>query len=172
MILSHVFSRGPEILMTDYRVVIPEERYQIIEFRQKDLPGVGVINESLCNFEPKIVFSWHLSLMIDEIESLIDNGMPSVEERLVVDSFGESLDSVFKGDDQEKPNALFLGRITWNGTRELIYRVFDPEPPHLYLKRVIEESTNPRGFDYRIDDDPEWKLAKWHLTAGKQNPAP
>lgn len=155
--------------MTDYRVIIPEEHHRIIEFRQEDLPGIGVINQALWDFEPKVVFAWHLSLMI-EFESLADNGMPSTEEREVVDSFGDSLDAIFKGDDPDKPNALFLARITWNKTRELIYRVYEPEPCHQYLTRVINEESSPRQFNYRIENDPEWKLAKWHLNATMPEP--
>ena len=152
--------------MTDYRVIVPEEHYQIIEFRQEDLPGIGVINKALCDFEPKVAFAWHLSLMI-EFDELADKGMPSREEREVVDQFGDSLDAIFKGDDPDKPNALFLARITWNKTRELIYRVYEPEPCHQYLTRMINEKTSPRAFAYRIDNDPEWKLAEWHLNATK-----
>jgi hypothetical protein len=51
--------------MTDYRVILPEERFRVVTFRQDDLPGIGVINEALVPFEPKIVFAWHLSIMID-----------------------------------------------------------------------------------------------------------
>jgi hypothetical protein len=155
--------------MTDYRVIIPEENYQIAEFRQDDLPGIGVINEALCGFEPRFLFAWHLSVMI-HFESLIENGMPSKEEREVVDPFGDSLDAIFKGHDPQKPNALFLARITWNRTREWIYRVYEPEPPHQYLTRMINEKTHPRPFDYRIDNDPEWKLGEWHLKAARAKP--
>ena len=81
---------GKEDAMTAYRVIIPEENYQLIKFRQDDLPGIGVINEALCDFDSKIVFAWHLSLMIH--------------------------------------------------------------------------------FDYRIDNDPEWKLAEWHLKAARAEP--
>ena len=58
--------------------------------------------------------------MID-FEDLIDNGMPSKSEREIVDPFGDRLDLLIKGDDLEKPNALFLARITWNKTRKLIW---------------------------------------------------
>ena len=105
-----------------------------------------------------------------KFQSLADNGMPPTKEREVVDPFGDSLDAIFKGDDPERPNALFLARITWNKTRELIYRVYQPEPCHQYLTRVINEKTSPRPFDYRIDNDPEWKLAAWHLRATKAEP--
>lgn len=151
--------------MAEYRVIIPEERFDIVEFNQNGLPGIGVINRSLRDFEPKIVFAWHLSIII-EFERLAEKGMPSKTERKLVDEFGDSLDLALKGSDLEKPNALFLARITWNATRELIYRVYDPEPPHRFLTQLINEKTYPRQFDYRIDNDSDWKLAHWHLNAG------
>ena len=106
--------------MTAYRIIIPEEHCQIVEFRQEGFPGLAVINEALCNFEPKIVFAWHLSLMI-ELDNLASDGMPSKEEMDVIDPFGDTLDAVFEGDKSAKPNALFLAGITWNETREPIY---------------------------------------------------
>jgi hypothetical protein len=150
--------------MTEYRVVIPEERYRIVQFRQEDMPGIAVVNEALSPFEPKAVFAWHLSIML-QFEDLILNGMPSRSERKVVDAWGDVLDAVVKGDDPDKPNALFLARITWNGTRELIYRVYEPEAANQYLVNVIDSKSYSRNFDYRMEHDPGWELAKWHLSA-------
>ena len=113
--------------MEEVQVVIPEEHYQIVEFRQEELPGIGVLNKALVEFQPRQVFRWHLSIMI-QFENLIENGMPSQSDRDVVDPFGDSLDADLKV-GPEHPNALFLGRITWNGTRELVYRVHDPRSP-------------------------------------------
>ena len=148
--------------MTEYKVIIPEENYQIVEFKQDNLPGVMVLNKSLEGFEPKAVFSWHLSVMIN-FNELIQSGMPSQKERDIVDPYGDQLDGVFKGKDREKPNALFLARITWNKTRELIYRVYDPEPIHCFLQNEITEKRYAREFEYRIDPDENWELSKWHL---------
>lgn len=153
--------------MTDYQVIVPDERYQIIKFTKEGLPAIGVINQSLREFEPKIVFAWHLSLIID-FEGLADNGMPTRDERDVVDAFGDSLDAAFKGEDRDKPNALFLARITWNKTRQLLFRVYDPEPPHQYLSQMIEAQSHPRQFDYRIENDPDWEFAAWYLNAGAE----
>ncbi|MEM6738303.1 MAG: DUF695 domain-containing protein [Bacteroidota bacterium] len=154
--------------MKKYKVLIPEEKYQILEFRQDNLPGIVVINSALKNFEPKEVFAWHCSIII-EFEGLIENGMPAQKEQELVDQFGDDLDTKIKGPDKEKPNALFLGRITWNKTRELIWRVFDPEITNNYLSERIEQKDYPREFDYRIENDPEWKLASWHLMDHHKN---
>ena len=149
--------------MKQFRVIIPEEHYSIIEFIQEDLPGVGVVNSALKTFEPKEVFGWHLSVMID-LEDLIDSGMPSQKEREVIDPFEDELDALLKGANLEKPNAMFLARITWNKTRELIWRVYDAEAANSIVQNIISNNSSPRPFDYRIDPDNEWQLAHWHLS--------
>lgn len=151
--------------MTAYRVIVPDQTWRLVEYQQENLPGIAAINEQLAAFEPKIVFAWHLSCVL-RFEDLVGNGMPSRAECQVIEPFCDVLDSTFKGDDPEKPNALFLARITWNGTRELVYRVYQPEPIHQALTQFIEAEFHPRHFDYRIAHDPDWKLAEWHLTAG------
>ena len=148
--------------MKEFKVIIPDEYYSILNFRQEELPGVAVVNTSLRTFEPKEVFGWHLSIML-QCEELIDNGMPSKAEVKVIDDLGDFLDEKIKGENRERPNALFLARITWNGTRELIWRVNDPEISNTFLKNLIENTSTIREFDYRIDDDEEWKLTEWHL---------
>ena len=149
--------------MKEFTVLIPRESYSILDFKKEGLPGVAVINTAIKDFEPKEVFDWHLSVMLD-FEDLIDNGMPSKSEREIIDSFGDKLDLLMKGDNLDKPNALFLGRITWNKTRELIWRVFDPEIADGILKHIIEKNDSPRQFDYRMDHDLNWDFAKWHLS--------
>ena len=58
-----------------------------------------------------------------------------------------------------------MGRITWNKTRELIWRVFEPELTNDFLSKIIEEENYPLQFDFKIEDDTEWKLADWHLKS-------
>lgn len=152
----------PAMLMTEYRVTIPEEKPRIIEFIQDNFPGIAYVNRSLIDFEPKEVFGWHLSIMLD-IQETVENGMPSKRERELLDEFGDILDTNIKGHDIENPNALFLARITWNKTRELIWRVYNPEIADKYLQQIISDNSSPRPFDYRIDPDKDWKLAEWHL---------
>jgi hypothetical protein len=157
-------SFGSEVGVTDYRVVIPNDRFHIVEFRQEDMPGIAVVNEALVLFEPKVVFDWHLSIML-KFEDLVLNGMPSRAERELVDPWESLVEAAVKGEDPDKPNALFLARITWNATRELIYRVYEPEAVNRYLVNVIDSKSYPREFDYRMEHDPRWELAKWHINA-------
>lgn len=148
--------------MSEYRVIIPPQEFQIIKFIQEEQPGVATINTALKYFEPKIVFSWHLSIMLD-LDDLTDNGMPSKEEQKIIESFEDILDKAIKGPNSDKPNALFLASIACNKTCELIWRVYDPEIANNYLNQIINTSIPPCPFDYRIDEDENWELAKWHL---------
>jgi hypothetical protein len=152
--------------MKEYHFTLPDDLGCVIEFKQEGMPGIANIRTALREFEPKIVFAWHLSVMVQLVD-LADNGMPSEPEQKVLDDFGDMMEGAILG-EREHPNALFLARITWNATRELIYRVFEPEPIDAYLRHIIEAEINPRPFDYRIDHDPEWKLAEWHLNVSKK----
>ena len=148
--------------MDEYSVVIPVESYSIFQFTDEDMPGIVTVNTALREFEPKIVFSWHLSLIVD-FQEIIDNGMPSEAERRLIDEFEIELDGHIKGTDPLKPNAIFLARITWNGTRQLIWRVYDPEPVNHLLQEIISTENHPRQFDFRIDPDREWELTEFYL---------
>lgn len=148
--------------MNEYKVIIPEDSFSIVKFNQDDLPGVAVVNSALRNFEPKIVFSWHLSLIID-FEDSDEDGMPSKKEQEILDSFEEYLNSLMKGTDSERQNALFLARITWNNTRELVWRVFEPALTNNVLQDISSKDDFPRPFDYKMENDPKWARTKWHL---------
>jgi len=153
------------VTQEEYQVIIPEERFAELEFVQEDLPGVGAVNLGLRGFEPKVVFGWHLSLTL-ELKDVDDRGMPTEEESKVINDFGDTLDLAIYGHETDKPNALFLGQLTWNGTRELLWRVFDPEKVNDYLQSIVNGNVvvRPRPFDFRMEHDPEWKLTEWHLA--------
>ncbi len=152
--------------MEENKVVIPKENYQIINFKKEDLPAIGVVNTSLIDFEPKEVFSWHCSLILD-FDDLMENGMPTKKQVLIADKFEDFLDDKIKGKNKKKPNALFLGRVTWNKTRQLLWRVYDPELTSLFLKNMIKNEEYPLEVDYNISFDEEWVYAKWYLENSK-----
>ena len=150
--------KEPALKENEIRVVTPEEEYGILEWKEEGLPCIGVLNSALKNFEPKKIFSWHLSLIIDYRE-LIDNGMPSQKERDIVDPFCDQLDAEIKAGG----NALFLIRETWNGTRRMVWRVYDPEIANQHLQFLLEHHKYPREFDYHMEQDMEWEQAKWYF---------
>jgi Family of unknown function (DUF695) len=145
--------------IVEYEVVIPDEVYAVLEWQQDDLPAVCVVNQSLAAFEPKIEFAWHLSIIVECVD-LAGNGMSTNEEVSVLDRFGDDLDENLKADG----NALFLARITWNGRRQFLYRVYDPELANRYLTDLIEGHASPREFEFRMEHDEAWRYAIQFLS--------
>ncbi len=148
--------------MKDIKVVIPDETLTVIEFRQDQHRGLAEINTALRDFKPKEVFSWHLSLLF-EIHDTDKEGLLSSHEEEAINKLKAQFDKKFRGQDLTKPNALFLAIIEWNATVELIWRVYNPEPIYSYLNRLLESKNYDYSFNFRIDNDPSWKLAEWHL---------
>ena len=145
----------------DIKVLIPDENYQIIEFNQEEKYGIAFINTALQSNELKEVFCWNCSILL-ELENTTENGMPLEDDFIILDDFEDYLDGNVKGENKEKPNALFFGRITWNSTRQLIWKVFNPEITNDFLEKLIESENYPFEFDYRIEEDEDWQLTKWY----------
>lgn len=152
--------KDDDLKENEVRIVLPEESYTLIEYKQDDLPCIAAVNSGLLDFDHKEIFRWHLSVIID-FEDIVENGMPSEEERDIVDPFCDKLDEEIKAGG----NALFLVRETWNKTRRLVWMVYDPEIAHQYLQYIIEYHKHPRPFDYRMEEDSEWKQPEWYLRA-------
>ena len=150
-------------MSNEVQVVLPDERYTLIEYELDAKSPVATVNAALIDFSHREIFRWHLSIIVS-LGDVDEGGMPSASEREVVDPFGDELDEKLKA-PPELPNALFLARMTWNGSRQLLYRLYDPERANEVLKTMVEAGSHPRSLDYRIEDDPEWRHAKWFLDA-------
>ena len=145
--------------MTQHRVVIPKEEHTLVEFRQGDLPGVATVNSALSAFEPRIVFPWHLSVLI-RCDELVENRLPSTDEQNLLYEFEDKLDVLIKA----KGNALFVARVTHDAHREIIWRVHEPEAANSVLSGILWTKDYPREFEYRMDEDPSWERTRWYLN--------
>lgn len=137
------------------RVKIPEEKFSVVESFANEKPAIIVVNTSLAKFKHKKLYGWTCSLVIQYKDTAM-NGMPTTEESEFVYNYIEELGKVIKGDTNQ-PNAVFLARITWNGTCEVIWQVKDPKKVHEYLGGIIINKTYPREMDYRIEYDKKWE---------------
>ncbi|WP_308986850.1 DUF695 domain-containing protein [Thalassobacterium sedimentorum] len=147
--------------MKEFKVHFSEELFTLMEYREADLPAVMMLTTSLIDFESKEVFAWHLSIVIG-CEDIAENGMPSKKEREeILEPFCDRFEEAIELKENGKPNALLLARITWNETRELVFRVFDPEVANSFLQKEIENDECERGFEFQMDHDPEWEKASW-----------
>lgn len=144
-------------------VMIPKDNYQVVEFVQEELPGIAIVNKALKSTNLKKVFSCNCSILI-ELKNVTENGLPVDEELKILDDFECLLNENSKGVDKEKPNALFFGRVTWNSTRQLIWKVYAPRITNDFLVDFIDSGNYPREFDFKIEYDDNWELTDWYFN--------
>lgn len=143
-------------------VTIPKESAVALRCESDGMPEIRIINQALDRIAGSEAFSWHLSIIIDMAEKH-DVGLPTATEVEVLKELGAE----FRSHLEANSNAAFLASITWNGTRQLVFRVRDPEVAHAYLTTLTADPSPVRQFDYRIDNDPRWTLAEQYLEPGR-----
>jgi len=153
--------------MKEVNITIPDESYTVVQYQNNGLPAIATINEPILKFEAKEVFSYELFITIDFKEPN-NVGMPSEKESKEIDDFVDVLESKLVG-FLNKPNVLIVAWVSWDGKRDLFFRVHDPEIAHKYLQSIIETEGIPK-FDYIMRPDKKWKSIKWisKLLKGKR----
>ena len=122
---------------------------------QKDgLPAIIVVDDEYR--ETHRHYQWHLSVIIN-YRNCRERGMPSREDVAASVAIEETLNQRL-GD-----NAVFFARITWNKTRQLLYRVLEPETANEALQKYVREPTHPLPFDFEMRFDAEEVYIKWFL---------
>jgi hypothetical protein len=71
---------------------------------------------------------------------------------------------------QAHDNALFVLSGTWNGERQLVFRVRDPERAQAYLKSLVDDVAPVRQLEYLMEQDPAWALAEKYFEHGRNVP--
>lgn len=148
--------------MAEYKVDMPLDNLEMVEWVDEGLPAIALVNRNLADFKDQKVFGWHLSIIID-LDDLDSRELPTDDEIKVLESFSKRIDDNIR----VKNNALYLASVTKRGTRQLIYRVYDPVVSDDFLQSMINAEDHARPFDYRIEQDPVWKQAEFFLKPFK-----
>lgn len=143
-------------------IILPQQREVLMTTKRDGLAEVIAVNEALLSFPHSTIFPWYLCVTL-EAKELIDNGMPSPTESALLFQTGDEIEaSVLAGRTEHgADNALFLARSTWNGLRQLLYYVHDPEITHLALQALLASRTWERDWDYRMEEDVDWEKAAY-----------
>jgi len=143
-------------------MTVPGDSYVAIQAESDGLPDIWLVNQALDALAPRAAFGWHLSIIIDMAEHS-EHWLPTKAEQAVLAGLGES----FRSHLQAGGNAVMLASITWNGTRQLVFRVRDPERANAYLTSVVEDPSPIRPLEFRMEGDPRWALAEQYLKYGR-----
>jgi Family of unknown function (DUF695) len=145
--------------------MIPTPHYTLINTSRGDDPAVVTVNSALRAFKDRDAFSWHLKLSVT-CELVGANGMPTSREIELLNRLEEEIAAAL----QVQKNVLFLARITCKGTRDLLYRAHDPKIVNEALQQLISAHSQSREWEYRLEQDIDWKLAEPELRLLESDP--
>ncbi|MEO6525758.1 MAG: DUF695 domain-containing protein [Gemmatimonadaceae bacterium] len=139
----------------------PREKVVILQLESDGMPEVWLVNQYLDRCVERAELTWHLSIII-EMQDVHENvGFPTTEEQTLLTALRETIETSLEA----KENALFLGSVTRQGTRQLLYRVRDPERANAFLSALVADPAAVRPMEYRMEQDVEWALAERYLGA-------
>lgn len=136
----------------------PAEPFVVLQAETHGLPDIWIINTALEELADRGAFPWHLSIMV-EMNETFANGIPTRAEQVVLGEFGDAMGARLKEDG----NALWVANVTWNGTRQFVYRVRDPEIAHEHLSSVVQSDAAIRPLEYEMEEDADWGHATTYL---------
>ena len=140
-----------------------QDIFKVVSFEGDSLPAVGMFNERLAHFAEWTSYPWNCSVVV-RCKEVNDIGLPTDAEASILNNFEDSLGTRIVADESH-PNALFFGRLNWNSTRELIWKVKNPEPVAAFLQSVIDDKNAIRGIDFKMEYDKEWKMTQIYSDA-------
>jgi len=136
----------------------PAPCYSLIETSIGGDPAIVVVNSTLLTFTGHDAFPWHLRIGVNcKLQGV--NGMPTKEEVEALARLEEKTAPAL----EVEHNAIFLARITARGERILLYRVHDPEKADEALQLLISTPDTVREWEYQMEYDVGWMLAKPEL---------
>lgn len=136
----------------------PVPCYSLIETSIGGDPAIVVVNSTLLTFTGHDAFPWHLRIGVNcKLQGV--NGMPTKEEVEALARLEEKISPAL----EVAHNAIFLARITARGERVLLYRVHDREKADEALQLLISTPDTVREWEYQMEYDVGWMLAKPEL---------
>jgi hypothetical protein len=130
----------------------------IAQTERAGFPELLVVNKGLRHLKEIELFPWHLQIAIPYRDADAQ-GMPSPQEAPIIIEVSDAVTAfVLEGRTEHgAPNALFFAQSTWNGIRELHFRVHD-EARALELLGKKTYETWARDWEFRMFEDVEWRM--------------
>ena len=117
--------------------------------------NLSEINENAIDIAQKNDFRWYCEVTT-WLEETTDDGLPTADERRVLDKLEEILDYIVKGPDLDNPEGVYIGHGVGNGRMVSAWMVRYSEKVSEKFKAYIHADRYLRNFEFRIEEDPQW----------------
>jgi hypothetical protein len=120
-------------------------------------PLFATIDTGFRDAKARAGFPWFLSLSTPIMHPTKD-GLTTEAEASLLNDWEDSLEKEFSGECR----FVYVGRLTWNGTRELLYYVDRPDSIVPKLEKLAQ-SNSSRQFTVRHERDDQWEQVSSYL---------
>ena len=135
----------------------PAESFSILQNEIDGRPLIAMINMAYKTFKSKSTYPWFLSVSIPLINPTED-GLTASEDAETLNQFEDAVNSLLR----KISSYQFVGRVTWNAHRELLYYVDKPKEATGALQAAIN-STQYRPFAFQCEQDKTWHAVEVYL---------
>ena len=118
---------------------------------------IGNINLALRSYGAKSKTPWFLGLSTP-LSNPTPEGLPAGEEAEELNQWEETVEKRIGAESK----FVFVGRVTWNGHRELLYYVAKPERVAPELQQLINSHAT-RPFAFRCEQDSSWSKVRVYM---------
>lgn len=131
--------------------IFPGESFSIAKLSFPEGWGLATFNNKYKSYPNKSFFPWHVLVEL-EIMDKNDNGHPiDTDAEKLVKLEGEILDFL-----KQKHTVHFLGRVTRNGFRDLLYYIDTPKFDETEVKAFCDIVMKERSINFGMEKDPKW----------------
>ena len=134
------------------------ESFAVLEAEMEGRPLVANVDLSLNAFADHASFPWFLSLSTP-LKDATKRGLPTELEANALNAWEDEVEAALR------PVVAFkyVGRVTWNGHRELLFQLAEPKSAAATLQRMIDARTT-RPFAFRCEHDESWTHVSAYLA--------
>ena len=137
----------------------PEAPFTIMQGNIDGHPLFATINIGLRDSHARQSLPHFLSISTALINPT-DEGLPTTADGENLNVWEDAVEASLRSTGVRY---AYLGRVTWNGNRELLYYLADPNPPAESLKSLAESHTT-RPFAFTSERDDKWTHADFWLN--------
>lgn len=141
-----------------------DESFSILESTVDGRPLVAMVNAALHSFDGKQTLPFFLSIGT-RLRNPASNGLVTSSEADDLNNFELEVEARLRS----RGGFVFVGRVTWNGQRELLYYVESREPLLAALNAFSNDQAT-RPFTFFCENDTGWHNADFWLD--RCQPAP
>ena len=127
------------------------EKFSIFQSELDGHPLIATIDMALSAYKSKATLPWFLGLSAPLIRPTRD-GLPTPSDSIALSEWEDLVEKLIN----PACRFVYVGHVTWNGSREVLYYVDRVEPAATLLKKLGDDHVT-RPFAFRCERDDVWE---------------